>query len=72
MLYSRLEEIILSRNQLETVCPELFQIESLKHLNLSHNNIAILWRSRHQLGEWQVDRDSMLNRHCKLVALNGC
>ena len=65
----RLEEINLSKNQLETVCPELFHIESLKQLNLSHNKLEILFRSRHQMAEWQFDRNSTLSRHCKLNVL---
>ena len=69
IFYFRLEEINLSKNQLETVCPQLFQIESLKYLNLSHNKIQILFRSRHQMGEWQLDRGSIQSRHCKLVTM---
>lgn len=61
-LCPRLEEINLMKNHLEKVCPELFQIESLKQLNLSYNRLENLFRSRHQLAEWQIDRSSVLNR----------
>ena len=39
----RLEEVDLRHNQLESVCSELFQIESLKHLDLSHICLKMLF-----------------------------
>ena len=64
-LFSRLEEINLSKNQLESVCSELFHLESLKQLNLSHNKLEFLFRSKHQMAELQIDRNSILNRESK-------
>ena len=65
----RLEEVDLRHNQLESVCSELFQIESLKYLDLSHNCLKMLFRSIHQIGQLQFSSKDIRNRQCKKATI---
>ncbi|XP_060551521.1 leucine-rich repeat serine/threonine-protein kinase 1-like [Ruditapes philippinarum] len=58
-----LEEVNLSYNKLETVCRELFEIQGLQHLYLSHNNLVYLSKSLLHQGVPLQNSVSVLKRH---------
>ncbi|XP_052793676.1 leucine-rich repeat serine/threonine-protein kinase 1-like [Mya arenaria] len=62
-----LEEVNLSNNILESVTAALFCVPSLISLNLSHNKLQYLSRSKHQ--HLKLEKDPTANKNKSLVEL---
>ncbi|XP_053405645.1 leucine-rich repeat serine/threonine-protein kinase 1-like isoform X2 [Mercenaria mercenaria] len=61
-----LEEVNISYNNLESVCRELFEIQTLQHLNLSHNKLVYLSKSLLHQGAALTDSNTILKRHSSM------